>query len=112
MSGPSWEGFVIENLIVSSPSRTMASFYRTAAGAEIDLLLELGGRHGTWAVEIKRGLSAKPQRGFYQAVEDIQPAKAFVVHAGEDRYPISEGIEAIGLRELAGLLSGAATEGG
>lgn len=112
VSGPSWEGFVIENLIVAAPSRTMASFYRTAAGAEIDLLLEIGGRHGTWAVEVKRGLSAKPQRGFYQAVEDIQPAKAFVVHAGEDRYPISESIEAIGLRELAGLLSGAATEGG
>ncbi|MGE5154935.1 MAG: ATP-binding protein [Bdellovibrio bacteriovorus] len=112
VSGPSWEGFVIENLIVAAPSRTMASFYRTAAGAEIDLLLELEGQRGTWAVEIKRGLSAKPQRGFYQAVEDIQPAKAFVVHAGEDSYPISEGIEAIGLRELAGLLSGAATEGG
>lgn len=111
VSGPSWEGFVIENLIVASPSRTLASFYRTAAGAEIDLLLELGGQRGTWAVEIKRGLSAKPQRGFYQALEDVQPARAFVVHAGEDSYPISEDIEAIGLRELAGLLSGTASAG-
>jgi len=112
VSGPSWEGFVIENLIVAAPARTLASFYRTAAGAEIDLLLELGGQRGTWAVEIKRGLSAKPQRGFYQALEDVQPARAFVVHAGEDSYPISEDIEAIGLRELAELLSGAASEGG
>lgn len=112
VSGPSWEGFVIENLIVAAPARTLASFYRTAAGAEIDLLLELGGQRGTWAVEIKRGLSAKPQRGFYQALEDVQPARAFVVHAGEDSYPISEDIEAIGLRELAGLLSGSASEGG
>ena len=112
VSGPSWEGFVIENLIVASPSRTLASFYRTAAGAEIELLLELGGQRGTRAVEIKRGLSAKPQRGFYQALEDVQPARAFVVHAGEDSYPISEDIEAIGLRELAGMLSGAASEGG
>jgi hypothetical protein len=111
VSGPSWEGFVIENLIVAASGRTLASFYRTAAGAEIDLLLELGGQRGTWAVEIKRGLSAKPQRGFYQALEDVQPARAFVVHAGEDSYPISEGIEAIGLRELAGLLSRKANEG-
>ena len=96
---------------MASPSRTLASFYRTAAGAEIDLLLDLGVRCGTWAVEIKQGLSAKPQRGFYQAVEDIQPDRAYVVHAGEDRYPIAESIEAIGLRELAGLLSDAATEG-
>jgi predicted AAA+ superfamily ATPase len=111
VSGPSWEGFVIENLINAFPSRTQASFYRTAAGAEIDLLLELGGRRGTWAVEIKRGLTAKPQRGFYNAVEDVQPTKAFVVHAGEDRYPISESIEAVGLREMVGLLSGTTTEG-
>jgi hypothetical protein len=111
VSGPSWEGFVIENLITAALSRTQASFYRTAAGAEIDLLLELGGRRGIWAVEIKRSLAAKPQRGFYNAVEDIQPAKAFVVHAGEDRYPISESIEAVGLREMVGLLSGATTEG-
>lgn len=111
VSGPSWEGFVIENLIVAASGRTLASFYRTAAGAEIDLLLELGGQRGTWAVEIKRGLSAKPQRGFYQALEDVQPARAFVVHAGEDSYPISEGIEAIGLRELAVLLSRKANEG-
>jgi uncharacterized protein len=105
VSGPSWEGFVIENLITAAPDRTRASFYRTAAGAEIDLILEIGGRHGTWAVEIKRSLSAKPQRGFYQAVEDIQPSKAFVVHAGDDRYPISESIEAIGVRGLAQALS-------
>ena len=105
VSGPSWEGFVIENLIVAAPSPRQASFYRTAAGAEIDLLLELGGGRGTWAVEIKRSLTAKPQRGFYNAVEDIQPTKAFVVHAGEDRYPISESVEALGLREMVGLLS-------
>lgn len=111
VSGPSWEGFVIENLITASPTRTQASFYRTAAGAEIDLLLEIGGKRGTWAVEIKRGLTAKPQRGFYNAVEDIQPTKAFVVHAGEDRYPISESVEAVGLREMVGVLSGATTEG-
>ena len=77
----------------------------------VDLLLELGGQRGTWAVEIKRGLSAKPQRGFYQALEDVQPARAFVVHAGEDSYPISEDIEAIGLLELAELLSRKANEG-
>jgi predicted AAA+ superfamily ATPase len=57
--GPSWEGFVIENLLAAAPARTGSSFYRTARGAEIDLLLALGGRHGTWAIEIKRGLAPK-----------------------------------------------------
>lgn len=109
VSGPSWEGFVIENLITAAPSRALSSFYRSASGAEIDLLLELGGKRGTWAIEIKRGLAAQPQRGFYNAVEDLHPAKAFVVLAGEDSYPISESVEAVGLREMIELLSGTAT---
>lgn len=45
--GASWEGFVIENLIAAAPARTVASFYRTAAGGEIDLVLEMPD-HGLW----------------------------------------------------------------
>jgi uncharacterized protein len=99
--GKSWEGFVIESLLAVAPERTQASFYGTAAGAEIDLVLELGGKHGLWAIEIKRDLTAKPQRGFYNSLEDLQPKKSFVVHSGNDRYPLSEGVEAISLYELA-----------
>lgn len=98
--GPSWEGFVIENLVAVAPPRTVASFYRTAAGAEIDLVLDLP-RNERWAVEIKRSLSARPERGFYLAREDIQPTQSFVVHAGEDQHPVSSGVEAVGLRQLA-----------
>ena len=99
--GPSWEGFVIENLLAAAPRQTKASFYRTSAGAEIDLLLELPGSKGLWAIEIKRGLSARPSKGFHNACEDLKPGQAFIVHAGEDRYPVTGNIEAIGLREMA-----------
>jgi predicted AAA+ superfamily ATPase len=99
--GASWEGFVIETLLGMAPERARAGFYRTAAGAEVDLVLELGGKGGTWAIEIKRGPTARPERGFHNAIADLQPRKAFVVHAGEDRYPVSKEIEAIGLKELA-----------
>lgn len=104
--GKSWEGFVIESLLAAAPERAQAGFYATAAGAEIDLVLELGGRHGLWAIEIKRGLAAKPERGFYNSLEDLKPKKSFVVHSGSDRYPIAKGIEAISLRELAEELAG------
>lgn len=98
--GQSWEGFAIETLLANFPSPSKASFYRTAAGAEIDLVVEK--KDGKlWAIEIKRGLSAKPGKGFYQAIEDLKPDRAFLVHAGDDRYPISASIEAIGIRELA-----------
>ena len=97
--GQSWEGFVIETLLAATPWRANASFYRTAAGAEVDLVIERkDGRR--WVIEIKRGLSAKLGRGFYQAYEDLQPERAFSVHAGDDRYPITDGIEAISIREL------------
>lgn len=103
--GASWEGFVIENLLAAVPAGTHASFYRTAAGAEIDLLLELpDGKR--WAVEIKSGLSPRLEKGFHFARQDLNPAKSFVVYSGDDRYPLDEDVEAIGLRELASILSG------
>ncbi len=102
--GASWEGFVIENLLSLIPDRTLPAFYRTSAGAEVDLILEFPGVTEKWAIEIKRGLSAKPTKGFYNAVEDIQPNQSFVIYAGEERYPISEGVEAISVQEIAQML--------
>ena len=102
--GASWEGFVIENLLAAAPPRTTASFYRTSAGAEIDLLLELPGNRGLWAIEIKRGLSATPSKGFHSVRQDLNPRCSFVLHAGEERYPMSQDIEAIGLNQMASLL--------
>ena len=102
--GPSWEGFVIENLLAVAPPRTMASFYRTQAGAEIDLLLEIPGKRGPWAIEIKRGLSARLGKGFHHAREDVRPERAFVVHPGEERYPVSKEVEAVGLREMVSII--------
>lgn len=101
--GGSWEGFVIENLVAAAPPRTVPLFYRSAAGAEIDLLLEMPG-HGLWAIDIKRGLSALPEKGFYIACNDVKPAKRFVVNSGSERYSISKGVEVIGLAEIAATL--------
>ncbi len=104
-AGASWEGFVIENLLSAAPDQTQASFYRTSAGAEIDLLLELPGARGRWAVEIKRGLAPRVERGFHSARSDVEPSQSFVVYSGEERYRISEEVEAIGVAELASLLA-------
>ena len=106
VAGGSWEGFVLENLLAVAPERVKAWFYRTAAGAEVDLVLEMpsGSR---WAIEIKRGLAPKLDKGFHHAREDLEPERSFVVYSGDDRYPRSEGVEAIGLGELASLLAAA-----
>jgi len=103
--GQSWEGFVIENLILVAPERSEASFYRAAGGAEIDLVLSLPGRD-PWAIEIKRSLEPKPAKGFHSACEDVKPEARFVVYAGEERYPLGNDVEAIGPAGLAAEIAG------
>lgn len=103
--GASWEGFVIENLLAACPPGTRAGFYRTAAGAEIDLVLELGAKDGTWAVEIKRSAATGLQKGNHHALHDIQPRRSFYVHGGTDRFPLTADTEAISLHELAAELA-------
>ncbi len=100
IAGPSWEGFAVETLLAAAPERTQASFYRTATGVEIDLLLELPGGE-LWAVEVKRSSAPSVGKGLRVAIEDVKPTRAFLVYAGTERYPKGDGIEAIGLRGLA-----------
>ena len=98
--GRSWEGWVIETLLSVLPWPSSASFYRTSAGAEVDLVIERAGGQ-TWAIEIKRSLSAKVSRGFHTARRDLNPDRTFVAYAGDERYPVAKDVEAIGVRELA-----------
>ncbi|WP_430415317.1 ATP-binding protein [Parasphingorhabdus sp.] len=100
VAGASWEGFVIESLIAAAPEATLANFYRTSAGAEIDLLLTLpSGKK--WAIEIKRSLAPKLERGFYNACDDIRPDRKLVIYPGSESYPHSEDIEIGSLPEVA-----------
>jgi len=104
VAGLSWEGFVIDNLMAVAPELTLASFYRTAAGAEIDLLLEMPG-HGMWAIEIKRSLAGTPTKGFHIACADLKPKRRFLVTAGDDRYPMDEGLEGIGVARMMKMMA-------
>lgn len=101
--GKSWEGFVIENIASVLPPRVRSYYYRTAGGAEIDLVLEFGVDE-RWAIEIKKGTSFSLGRGFHEACEDIQPQKKFVIYAGKDRFPLPHEITAIALYDFMDIL--------
>ena len=102
--GASWECFAVENLLDSAPEGTTGYHYRTSGGAEIDLLLVFqDGKR--WAVEMKRSLKPKPERGFHAACADVRPVRRFVVYPGAERYPLGNDVEAISLSELAAELS-------
>jgi len=98
VAGASWEGFAIETLISAAPEGTQAHFYRTSAGAEIDLLLTIPG-HGLWALEIKRSLSPKVERGFHNACADLDPVRRIVIYPGEETYKLAENIEVCSIAE-------------
>ena len=98
--GQSWECFVAENLLVCAANKAQGYFYRTGGGAEIDLLLSWPDG-SLWAIEIKRSLSPKLERGFHAACTDLAPARKFVVYPGVERYRLATDIEAISLEELA-----------
>ena len=101
--GQSWEGFVIENLLVSCPHGVHAYYYRTSGGAEIDLVL-VWPNGKQWAIEIKRSLTPRPGRGLHSACGDLRPERTFVVYPGQETYPISRDVVAIPLDELARLV--------
>lgn len=101
--GTSWEGFVIENLISCAPIGATFWYYRTSAGAEIDLVIEYGARKKI-AIEIKKSLSPKVSKGFYLGCDDIGATDRFVVYAGDDQYPLAKGINAISLTKMMQLL--------
>jgi len=104
--GPSWEGMVIENLIAAAPDQAEPFFFRTAGGAEIDLLLAWPDG-SLWAIEVKRSLAPKLERGFHVACEDLNPVRRVAVYPGTERYPMGSGVEAMPLpaimEELAAL---------
>ena len=108
--GASWEGHVIESLLAVAPPDAMPSFYRSSAGAEIDLLLTWpDGAH--WAIEVKRSTTPKVERGFHHACDDIHPAKKWLVYPGVDAYPLHDRIEVLPLHTAMHRLAAGQTNG-
>lgn len=96
--GSSWEGFVIEQILATLPSTWQPFFYRTNAGAEIDLILSGGGQ--TVAVEIKYSATPKVSKGFWHAFKDLKCRYGYVIHPGGESYPIAEGVTALSVLHL------------
>ena len=101
VAGTSWEGFVIENLLSQAPEGTRAGFYRTGEGAEMDLVLDLPGGDGVWAIEIKHNIKTRLKKSFHSARLEIQPDRCYFVHSGQERIQVMEGVEGVGLEAMA-----------
>jgi len=100
--GASWESFAIEQLLLHAGARE-AYYWRTQAGAELDLLLFLGGKR--IGVEVKYGDAPAMTKSMASELADLRLNRLFVVHAGTARFPLGKKVEALPLqdclRELA-----------
>ena len=102
--GHSFEGHCIDNLIQAAGNRYVPYFYRTHVGAEIDLVLEKGGKPEI-AIELKRSMAPSPDKGFSVACDDLQITHRYLVYPGLERIPLRHGAQAIGLQALAEILA-------
>jgi len=105
VAGPSWEGLVVESLIAAVGNAARPYFYRTEDGAEVDLLFERGGTVDV-AVEIKRSTAPTLSRGFHLACAALKPRRKFLVHGGQDHWPMEQDVTAISLLDLMRRLAG------
>jgi predicted AAA+ superfamily ATPase len=101
--GASWEGFIVEQVRAHAPLGAPLGFYRTAAGAELDLLVTAGQRR--IGLEIKFSSAPKPTKGFWHAIEDLRVDSAYVVAPVERRYPLAQDVEVIPVHELPAVFS-------
>jgi len=104
VAGGSWEGWVIENLLAALPQGGSATFYRTAAGAELDLVLDLPDSQ-RWAIEIKRSQAPAVSKGFHVGSADVMATHKWVVYPGQTTFPLGADTVACPLSELVGKLA-------
>lgn len=103
MAGASWEGFVIDHIASHLPAGGSMSFYRTAAGAELDVVVEFGQK--IIGFEIKFSVAPKVSKGFWQSLQDVCPHQTFIVAPVQQRWPIADGVEVIPVGDIAGVLA-------
>jgi predicted AAA+ superfamily ATPase len=95
--GSSWEGVVVENVIVNRPDWDYY-FYRTATGDELDLILVKGNQR--IAIECKASTAPKLTKGFWRALEVVKPKKTYVIIPTQVWYDIAPNITVCGLDEF------------
>ena len=95
--GAIWEQIVLSNMKASFPNASFY-FYRTAHGAEIDIVMCY--KNSVFALECKNTLSPSLSKGNYSAIDDIQPKHTFVVTPNEKGWSMKQGINVVSIDEL------------
>lgn len=90
---------MLEHICQLAPRGSEAMFYRTAAGTEIDVVVQSGGH--TICFEIKSSSAPKVTQGFHNALHDLKPTRTYIVAQVDNRYAFAEHIDVIPLTSIA-----------
>ncbi len=94
--GASWESFAMEEVVrVLGVPWDRCYFWATHQGAELDLVVIDGGKR--LGFEFKRTSAPGTTRSMHSALEDLALERLYVVYPGEERFPLHERVEAVGL---------------
>jgi hypothetical protein len=97
--GASWEGFLVEQVcaLLGVPSER-AFFWATHAGAELDLIIERGGK--LQGFEFKRTVAPKVTRSMQTALDTLELSSLTLIHAGTDSFDLRRGVRAVAAGRL------------
>jgi len=103
MRGHTWENFVVESLI-SRLGRELSGcrfgYWRTLAGAEVDLIVERGGVVAPIEVKLHTSPVLGDLRGLSQCIADLGSPRGYVAHGGNETYEVGRHILAVPARHL------------
>lgn len=97
--GHSWEGYCIEQILSLLPKNYTASYYRTHAGAELDLVIE-SPQGSVYAIEIKRTLSPKLTPAFRESMKTTGAMRGYYIMPQGEGFSLSKEVEAITLQDF------------
>lgn len=107
MAGYSWEGLVINHLAAQMSQgfggNASLYFYRTSAGAEMDAVIDTGSER--IGFEIKLSDAPRVTKGFWNACDDLQLSRAYVVAPVENAWPLSDKAQVLPFVSLKPVLS-------
>jgi predicted AAA+ superfamily ATPase len=95
--GASWEGFCLEQILSWAGERN-ASFWNTYGGAELDLLLQLGGKR--WGFEFKYQDAPAMTKSMHASLAELELEHLWVIHPGDAAYPMHERVDCVPLSAL------------
>ena len=100
--GGSWEGFALEQVIRLAGAERESYFYKTYAGAELDLLVMRGGKR--YGFEFKYADAPGTSKSMHSVMTDLKLDRLWVIYPGEGRYPLTDRMEALPLAKCAAAL--------